>query len=494
MTESNAITSGRRQQDNPAGVSQALYRKVDSTRCRQISVSRHRHARHRGVAFVWVAVFWLLLVFLVGLSLDTAKVRLVAHQLQNAADAAALAGGPLVKTDRYAARMQAIAIGFENFADQERVQLAANEDNIPQGDIVVGWYNRRTQTFTPMVDATEAVNALKVVARRTEPTEYSPGGAGPVPLNFGPIVHVDTSSVARHAIAMSIGGAGAGLIALTDTGTGLYMNGNFTLHVNTIPPAVPGDGEIMVNSGSVNATAIDGKSIQIDASALNVYGDIDESPGYEFTVPYSTGVPPIQDPLGWLPEPTWDPSTDLTPDGNTITISSGEATFGPGYYSGGFDIGGGTVTLTPGIYILGGGNQDKGGLVIGGDANFYADGVMFFITDNGKADMRGSGAIHTSPIDFERFSYPPDVPAHYQGTTVFQSRQNTNEAYIKGTGLLDLEGTLYFPRNHVNIRGEGDGFGNQLIAWSLDIRGSGDIGIDYDGRNRDLPTGSFLVE
>jgi hypothetical protein len=82
----------------------------------------------------------------------------------------------------------------------------------------------------------------------------------------------------------------------------------------------------------------------------------------------------------------------------------------------------------------------------------------------------------------------------YEDISIFQDRENQNEAYIKGTGLLDLDGTLYFPRCLVNIRGEGDGFGNQLITWRADVRGTGDILINYDGRFPAPANRSFLVK
>jgi len=40
----------------------------------------------------------------------------------------------------------------------------------------------------------------------------------------------------------------------------------------------------------------------------------------------------------------------------------------------------------------------------------------------------------------------------------------------------------------------GDGFGNQLITWSLEVSGTGDILINYDGRNKAPGLKAFLVE
>ena len=97
-----------------------------------------------------------------------------------------------------------------------------------------------------------------------------------------------------------------------------------------------------------------------------------------------------------------------------------------------------------------------------------------------------------TPPDPEQYSYPEvDV---YEHVTIFQSRSNTNESRIIGTGLLDLQGTLYFPVSALEIGGTGDGFGNQLIAWQIWIHGTGDITINYDGAFPAAGNTVFLVE
>ena len=52
-------------------------------------VNKHRR---RGIALIWVVIMSTVLLGIVGLAIDTARVLLVSHELQNAADAAALSG------------------------------------------------------------------------------------------------------------------------------------------------------------------------------------------------------------------------------------------------------------------------------------------------------------------------------------------------------------------------------------------------------------------
>ena len=212
MTELDKVRSGSIEEDFNISISQDILSRRDSSTSRRSDILRPRHLRHRGIAYIWMAIFLLLFILLVGLTLDTAKVLLVAHQLQNAADAAALAGAQLVKTDQTQARIQAQILGEANYyAGGNSVKLDPNPSNAEDGDIVIGLYFPQYDggLFVPSTVAGQFANAVKVVPRCID------GQANPpVSLNFGPIAGVNTANVARYAIAMASGGTGAGLIAL----------------------------------------------------------------------------------------------------------------------------------------------------------------------------------------------------------------------------------------------------------------------------------------
>ncbi len=492
-----------------------------------------KYLRYRGIGMVWTAIFLLLMVLLMGLSLDTGRVALVAHQMHNAADGAALAGAMKVRQDPNGSRAIAQAIAQENFADNDPVLLDLNEDNDPNGDIVIGWYNRQEQTFTPSTLASPAANSVAVITTRSQ-ARIELGG--PVPLTFGGalagVENVDLTSRWQtrrgpYAIAMAIGGTGAGLIALKDNdipGPGLTIGGTGDLDVMPIPPALPGDGEVQINSPLADALHVDGQP-DIIASAINVTGEINVG-NYDLTPPFNTPAPPIPDPLAWLEPPA--PTSTAWPhddyDFNDLTTSTrtlvgdtdGSARIDitspnhdpngnpipwelyPGYYSEGFYINSAgtlalpTVRFHPGVYIIGGnpGPSKPAGLVVTAQSYVVSEQATFYITNNpageyGLVDIQaGAGFRATEPES-----------GYYAGVTFFQDRANTNPVELHGSGALDLDGTLYFPSaDPIYLRGEGDGFGNQLIGWTFDVAGTGDIGIQYDGRNRSPTTGSFLVE
>ncbi len=144
------------------------------------------------------------------------------------------------------------------------------------------------------------------------------------------------------------------------------------------------------------------------------------------------------------------------------------------------------LILDGGVYSLD--NADGGapaGLVING-GHFIAHEVMLHIVGNGEVDLAGSGNVEISPISDET-----DI---YWGVSIFQSRTNYLEARVIGTSDTILEGTYYFPNNHLELGGEGIAVGNQLIAYTLEIHGDGTYTLHYDGRNPAPGYNVWLVE
>ncbi|UCG59884.1 MAG: hypothetical protein JSU70_10260 [Phycisphaerales bacterium] len=444
--------------------------------------------RSRGIAIIWVAIFLVLMLVFVGLGLDAAKVAIVAHQLQNAADAAALAGAQHVKFDQLAARQFATVIATGNKADSVPVTVLDNPSNHPDGDVVLGRYFRQTGIFEPSL---AAPNAVKVVTRRIEG-----GPDGPVPLAFGSIADVNSVGAWRYAIAIGLGSGGAGLIALAPDGTGLRITGSVLVDVN--------DGDIQVNSeleARKWAVLIDGGAFNANADELNVCGLVD--PGFDWTMvdfPVNQHALAIPDPLGHLEQPA-PPVPPLTSWGTETVIYDPNTMVGPqvlqpGYYPGGFNLTGGTWVLEPGLYAVGGGSSGGGnppGLVIKGTTTFTGDNVQFFVTasDNGvygKVDISGTPVLHITPPGH------PDTVNGVPGVSIWQDRNNTTEARIIGTSDFDLQGTLYFPNCPVELGGDGFEAGNQLITHTVWIHGNGRIGINFDGRNENRSYRSMLVE
>jgi len=438
--------------------------------------SKFRNSKkHRGVAVLWTAFTLLILLLFMGLAIDGGRVYFAAHQLQNAADAAALAGARIVRIDQGEARLQAQKFAGLNYCIGDAVDLELNSGNAPDGDIVIGRFYFDERGFVRLEDLPADVkpDAVKVVTKRTG-SEH-----GAVPLYFGSLINVNTADVSRVAIAQALGGWGAGIVALDCYAPDALTVQNPATEINLIA------GGIQVNSNHEDAfTPHQNVEFIPVPEIVNVHGGIDEShfPSYLLDVT-RLGAPRMPDPLCPDSDCGVITGSDCIPDpvfgtpiqSETVTVEPNQTkTIGPGYYPGGIQLlsSNETLMLEPGVYIL-----DGEGLYING-GNLIGDGVMLYITGTGSVDMQGNGIVQLNN------NYEIQVDPYFNyGVTIFQDRNNSNPAVIQGTNNLDITGTLYFPGNHVKITGTGDGFGTQLISNTIEIAGQGDIQINYDGRN-----------
>jgi hypothetical protein len=107
-------------------------------------VSEHPHRRERGVVIIWVAFFLLLMLGFVAIGIDVAKLMATRTELQNAADAAALAGASainfttgVVTPDTAIVRAQATAAANNAFKNGEApVTLLAADVSFPASNVV----------------------------------------------------------------------------------------------------------------------------------------------------------------------------------------------------------------------------------------------------------------------------------------------------------------------------------------------------------------------
>ena len=430
--------------------------------------------RCRGAILIWTAIVLGLLLILTGYAVDTAFVGLATHQIQNCADASALAGAYHVRTDLVLVRDQAQTIALENDVTRDPVTLVRNDGNAAGGDIVIGRWDRDDGTFTV---TEENPNAVQVTARRL--TSHT---NGPVPLIFGPAFGIDIANRERSTIAMSNYGIGAGVIALNRTAPCAFdVRG-------TAGEFVVDGGVIVVDSDHDDAACHAGKPT-IAAEELRVVGDTDKNyDKVELEGDLLTDQEYVPDPLAWLPEPEYDPAAGLgvisPAGGETIEVPQ------PGYYDGGFIVHNGTVNVPAGIYILGGAGLDVNG------GNLIAHGVMFFIVNPGYVDIRGNGIIDiTPPSDEYTYAGTPDATPYIEAqVSIFQARDNTNPSRILGTANFSIDGNLYFPAAHLQIGGTSDNFASGLIADTIELHGDGLLQINYEGQFPPLPGSVWIVQ
>jgi hypothetical protein len=325
----------------------------------------------RGIALIWVAITGILFIGLIGLALDAGYGLLTGHQLQNAADAAALAGAMVVRADSTQAQQKATEFGLANAAAGDPVQLSFD-------DIRTGRWQRPAGPFTPDSDENfrPPPNAVEVRASRTDTS-----AGGPLPLLFGPAFGVDTVNVSRSATAIIAGTTGGGMIMLCpDCECALEFDGTTGLVLESAP-GHDGDTAIQVNSDDACAVC-GGGNLTLVAPETNIVG---EDPGacWNGNPTVDTYVnpdsPEIADPLAETSPPLCD-----GPDFDTV-LTDGTPN-PPGTYRGGITLKSSddTVVLQSGIYCL-----DGDGLRVTG-GRLDAHGVMFYISDSTPLDKQYS--------------------------------------------------------------------------------------------------------
>jgi hypothetical protein len=507
-------------------------------RCESAKAFSSKHLRYRGFALVWTALVIFVLFLFVGLTIDTARICLVVQQMHNAADAAALAGAPWVKKDQDYARYMAQQLASLNSADKDPVLLDLNEDNLAYGDIIIGRYTYNPEEgksyffrYDPLAVDPIPINALAVITTRTQ---NRPELGGPISLIFGPLANVATANLTSsceirdpetylitphpntgvipkkhgpYAIAVTVGGTGAGLICLRHDLTGLHVNGNATLTLNNINnPPIFEEGAIWINSfddefclTATGTPEINANILNIAADDITTKGDFKFPPEPEMYINFRQ--PPIPDPLAWLNVGENKPTNNLaimgTDLGNIYINNNNQVPTDPilsGYYSGGLELDAGSeenpIRLSSGVYVL-----DGDGLKVGANAVVVAEpGVFFYITGKGICDIGGGAAFTASSM----------TEGLYESIIIAQDNLDLNMASIIGGPGFKLEGALYFPQ-HVQdqkqktdyalvLGGTGVAFNNQIIADSIYIPGTADIIVNYDGRNPAPVSRAYLVE
>jgi len=397
-------------------------------------------------------LFLLVLLGIAALVLDGGYAYAQQRFMRNASDAASLAATALIangETSHAVIYQTAWHYAQANQADSivlSYVDGSGNDLGGPVGgSIPPGTKGARviaSRTFTTFFGTILGVRQMTATAGST-------GGVRPKPAN-ALIIALDQGSCP----GLRVSGSGS----VNAVGGSIWVNASC--------------GQALRQTGSTSITATGGQILVHGGYSRSGSGTINPYP--------TTYGPVIPDPLASLPAPDWGglPVRNGTPSNPTTLhiTGSGSVTLQPGIYYGGirFD-GSGTVTFQPGTYIIAG-----GGLTLIGSGSVYADGVMFYNT-NDPAHPTGSGAYGSITITGSgSWRFRPQTSGPYAGILFFQDRANTQEVEITGSGNM-LSGTMYFPNADLDFAGSGNISGvAQLIAKSIDMTGSGDITLTYD--------------
>jgi len=402
---------------------------------------RIRSNREQSPAGVWscekgtVAVLFGLALIPValaaGISIDYARALTARHQLQNAADAAAIAG----------ARIPAMA--NLNRADAARIAFEANVAQTPLKDVV------------PVIETT---NEAVIV-----------NASYPHPTTFTSIAGIDTIELAVSTSARSQieNGGVACLLALNrSTSEGLHLQG--------INKQTAENCWVWVNSSSstsINAVGASFGKAEGYCTAGGVVGAEHFSPA---PIPCKEMDDPFAEKFA-----SYAPSSSCKT--TNLQLSSGSYVLQPGTYCGGIDIKPqANVEFMPGEYVIQGGV-----LKVQANSSAKGNGVTFYFTGAGaQLVILGGGKV-----DFKA-----PASGQFAGFIVVQDPASNpgSETVIQGGGRVKLEGIVYTPTWRMNIGGNGvlndESQYMAMVADSFYMEGNGKLYVRSNADAAGLPS------
>ena len=316
---------------------------------------------------VVVAVSLIALIGCGAIATDVGLLWTFKRQMQQAADAAAIAG------DR------------EIYSGNASATEPTNAQNAALADVTQnGFTNAQLWTQTQNRCVGSAGQTCVVVNAPPQSGSYANDHSAvevivsqPEPTFFLKIFNISSVTVTARAVARYSAAQGC-LYALDATAPNAVVASGGSLFSTQCNIYVDSDNtQGLVSSG--------GSSITAQNSTINVVASAYSGSGFSPTP--ITNASPVSDPFASMPAPTFSNTCACTNytvsknqvacNGNTINATGTSATLNPGVYCGGITVSGNGVsaTFTSGTYILLG-----GGLNVKGGANATGSGVMFYNT------------------------------------------------------------------------------------------------------------------
>lgn len=406
-----------------------------------------------GSVVVWFAGGMTMLLGLGALAVDVGHFFSLRSEMQNAADATAMAAVSKLPSK----------------VDVETLALSITDENLPpavhgtvlaKSDIELGQWDRTTKVFTAGLNPPTAV---RVTMRRTV------ASGNPAQTFFGRTLGYNNMDIVTQAIAAPPAAPSCVVSLEPNAQDAIMLNSSSTLTANGCA--------IQVNSAS--ALAVGSTSSTVNAAEINLSGGYTGS-GYN-PAP-TTGAKQLSDPLASLPVPpeATDPCdhTDLTYSSTTVTLS-------PGVYCKKLELNSLTdATLLPGTYVM-----RDGDFMVNSNSTVTGTGVFIYFTGNNTPELMLNSGSHAD------LSAPTTGP--YAGILMYQDRNTADGSVflLNSDASSHLLGTVYLPNGKIMINSgttiTGTAPYTSFIARTFEINsGSGIVlNSDYNGSTVPLPGG-----
>lgn len=397
-----------------------------------------RGGRQKGALSTMMALTLPAVLAASGLVIDLGRMYAFKREMQNAADAAAVAAAQEWRQENYtsysdAALTDAALNGFD-FED-EGTDI---EVNVPPTE------GRKKGDSS----------YLEVIVRKS------------APMYFMRLFRQEPPMVLARAVA-GLMPSDACLYVLDPHASGaLTVAGNSSVTLR--------DCGVQVNSDHSSGALSQGTA-QLTATGVGVVGNYS---GTGFYPTPTTGVVPAPDPLAYLEPPPAGACTYAERQ-----VIKNETVLSPGVYCGGLEVtASGKVHLRPGVYVLkGGGLKTQAGAYLEGEK------VMFYNTS--------APSYSWAPVNFHAGS-ESDLSAPtegvYKGILFFNDREITASTLnvFAGTPGTRFTGVIYFANTDVRFTGDTSGETHNMLFAARKVEFQGNTRIESYNLGRDLlPTG-----
>jgi len=320
------------------------------------------------------------------------------------------------------------------------------------------------------------------------------GTSNPVPTVPGPtasywaVVRVKESLPALFGAAFGRGGltpsavATAGAMSAPGAGTCVYVldpNANEAFLAANGASVQLGCGVYVNSSNSTSAMYVTGGA-SVKATEIQVVGAFKKDNGGSTSVTPSTGVASVADPFANLPAPTPAPSCQ---SGNFTAWQSHPYTPAPGTYCG-FSVGNGmSLQMSPGTYIVNGGQFS----IQGGSTVTATGGVLIYLTGGATVNIANGSSVTLSA----------QTSGTYQGVLFYQDRSMTSPgaSTFAGGATMNLTGSLYLPHATLDINNGSSTTGNTMgiVADEVNFQGGAHVLADSGGAKTGLSGGMTVA-
>jgi Flp pilus assembly protein TadG len=482
----------------------------------QILAHRRRPHRDHGQVLPLFALCLVAILAMTALLIDGASALETRRNLQNAGDAAALAGANQVQAAGSIHACSSVdgpppGAPRADVVAAVQTSLAANVPGFDPSGVTItcpdGYDNQ----------------AVKVALRAAGANFFASAVIG-APLDVG------TSSVAVNG---QITGSLYSVIEL-DPWNSSWPNGRRGCPSVLFSggPTVRFDGSIQINSacpasnGGALATNGNAASLSMGNGArFRIVGGYSPSALTLNPAPL-TGQPILSDPLELLEAVPW--SSFTVRSSSQLVLNNQTVTLQPGVYRGGIQLKNSSKAfLKPGIYVLDGGGLDVGAQAQVCSINASATpvdcttwaasctdgscGVLLFnrgtASGAGAMDEISVAAGATLKLKAYDEAAAGNQYAQYRNLLIWQDKSPVPTSsyeqppiYLNGGGNVDIGGTIYAPSAMIHMGGGSGGSGGsvtltvQFISWDLEIQGNASFHFLYNDNEFARPTDYGLVE